>query len=61
MRQCGMGLLTCCNSLAVLLTMHDQKDEDCQMSLIGSLAELVKSEHDEENLYRILVAIGTLV
>lgn len=41
--------------------MHDQKDEDCQMSLIGSLVELVKSEHDEENLYRILVAIGTLV
>ncbi|CDS07832.1 hypothetical protein LRAMOSA01781 [Lichtheimia ramosa] len=55
-----LAISTLALNLAVLLTMHDQKDEDCQMSLIGSLVELVKSEHDEENLYRILVAIGTL-
>ena len=36
-------------------------DEDCQVGLASSLVELLKVEQDEENLYRSLVALGTLV
>ena len=49
------------NSFAVFLTSHTLTDEDCQVGLAGSLVELLKAEQDEENMYRTLVALGTLV
>lgn len=48
------------NSFAVFLTT-DQKNEDSEISLTGTLVELIKQEQDEENLYRFLMALGTLV
>ncbi|ORX61513.1 hypothetical protein DM01DRAFT_89930 [Hesseltinella vesiculosa] len=47
-------------SLAVYLTTEN-RDEDSEISLTGSILELIKQEQDEENQYRLLSALGTLL
>ncbi|KAI9496120.1 WD40-repeat-containing domain protein [Zychaea mexicana] len=56
-----LAISTLAVNFAVFLTMHSESDEDCQVGLAGSLVELLKVEQDEENLYRVLVALGTLM
>lgn len=48
-------------SFAVFLVSRPERDDDCEVGLAGSLLELIKVESDDENLYRALVALGTLV
>ncbi|KAI9273091.1 WD40-repeat-containing domain protein [Phascolomyces articulosus] len=56
-----LAISTLAVNFAVFLTSHTETDEDCQVGLAGSLVELLKVEQDEENLYRVLVALGTLM
>ncbi|KAG0186538.1 hypothetical protein DFQ28_007637 [Apophysomyces sp. BC1034] len=56
-----LALSTLAVNFAVFLTTHTECDEDCQIGLIGSLSEIIKQENDDESLYRMLAAIGTLV
>ena len=46
-------------SLSVLLSSH--QEGEIQLGLTGTLVELLKDEKDDENLYRFLMALGTLV
>lgn len=39
----------------------EARDEDSEINLTGSLVDLVKEEEDEENLFRLLSALKTLV
>ncbi|KAI8099820.1 phospholipase A-2-activating protein [Halteromyces radiatus] len=54
-----LAISTLSLNFAVFLT-NEARDEDTEISLTGSLVELIKQEQDEENLYRLLMALGTL-
>ncbi|KAG2221615.1 hypothetical protein INT45_005189, partial [Circinella minor] len=56
-----LAISTLAVNFAVFLISHTLTDEDCQVGLASSLVELLKVEQDEENLYRSLVALGTLM
>ncbi|KAI8067940.1 WD40-repeat-containing domain protein [Gongronella butleri] len=55
-----LAISTLTLNLAVYLTTV-ARDEDSEISLTGSILELIKQETDEENLYRLLTALGTVL
>ncbi|CAO3583550.1 unnamed protein product [Absidia cylindrospora] len=54
-----LAISTLSLNFAVFLTT-ESRDEDSEINLTGSLVDLIKEEDDEENLYRLLAALGTL-
>lgn len=51
--------LTAFDSFAILLA--SKKEDETELGFTGSLVELLKDEQDDENLYRFVMAFGTLV
>lgn len=41
--------------------LSSKQEDDVQLGFTGTLIELLKDEDDDENLYRFVVAFGTLV
>lgn len=46
-------------SFAILLS--SKQEGEIELGLTGTLVELLKDEQDDENLYRFVMAFGTLV